>query len=260
MEPILISIVTHNSKDIFQTLDQFATFLPDSTYQIVIYDNASEKEYIEKLKRYPFVRVIQSSENRGFGYGHNQVLLSAKGATAIICNPDILVTKQSLDELVKLVQHNPISKKTALVTPKVLNEDGTTQYLVRHKLTVFDYALRFMPIQLVKKRFDKRLADYECRGLSDTTYSQIRMGSGCFMAINLHAFQEIQGFDERFFMYFEDNDLCLRFEKAGYDIVYTPFHPVTHLYGKGAHRNGKLFFVFMRSMAQFFMKWGWKFY
>jgi len=260
MEPIIISIVTHNSKDIFRTLDQFASFLPDAAYQVVIFDNASEQAYVERIKTYSFVKVIQSSENRGFGYGHNQVLRNVKGTTAMICNPDILVDRQTLDELANLVYHNPLSRKTAVVSPKVLNEDGTTQFLVRHKLTVFDYALRFIPFQFIKKRFDQRLADYECRNLSDHSYSLIRMGSGCFMAINLAAFQAINGFDEQFFMYFEDNDLCLRFEQAGYKIVYTPFATVTHLYGKGAHRSGKLFLVFLRSMAQFFRKWGWKFY
>ncbi|MGH2227174.1 glycosyltransferase family 2 protein, partial [Enterococcus faecalis] len=72
------------------------------------------------------------------------------------------------DVLDRLLDRIKIDKNIAVVSPKVLNEDGTTQYLVRQKLDVFDYLLRFIPFQFVKKIFDKRLCIYECRDLSDT--------------------------------------------------------------------------------------------
>ena len=71
------------------------------------------------------------------------------------------------------------------------------------------------------------------------------------MLIDREKFVEIGGFDERFFMYFEDNDLCLRFGKAGYRILYTPFETVVHMYEKGAHKSRKLFKIFMQSMGKF---------
>ena len=132
--------------------------------------------------------------------------------------------------------------------------------MVRHKLTVFDYFLRFVPFQFVKKLFDARLADYECRNLPDDRSSIITMGSGCFMLIDVDVFKQIQGYDERFFMYFEDNDFCLRLNQTGNHILYSPFDTVIHLYGKGAHRSRKLFVVFMQSMAKFFNKWGWRWF
>ena len=142
----------------------------------------------------------------------------------------------------------------------MLNADGSIQYLVRQKLDVFDYMLRFVPIQFIKNIFDKRLAYYECRDLPEDRTSHIKMGSGCFMVIDVDKYRQIQGFDERFFMYFEDNDLCLRFGQKGYKILYTPFETVTHLYEKGAHKNIKLFRIFMQSMFRFFNKWGWRFF
>ena len=242
-EMVTISIVTYNSRYIFNVLDQLKAELgTDSIYDIHIYDNHSETAYLEK---------------QGFGHGHNQVLFNASTKYAIIFNPDVLVTKDVLDRLLDRIK---IDKNIAVVSPKVLNEDGTTQYLVRQKLDVFDYMLRFIPFQFVKKIFDKRLSIYECRDLSDTETTDIKMGSGCFMLIDREKFVEIGGFDERFFMYFEDNDLCLRFGKAGYRILYTPFETVVHMYEKGAHKSRKMFKIFMQSMGKFFNKWGWRFF
>ena len=257
MEKVLISIVSHNSSDLFRTLDNLQREVgQDERFEVVVYDNASDESYREKLRKYDFIRLIEASENLGFGHGHNQVLLNTSSEAAFICNPDIIVTKEVLEHMLTLLQRDNI----AAVSPKVLNEDGTTQHLVRHKLTVFDYFLRFVPFQFVKKLFDARLADYECRNLPDDRSSIIKMGSGCFMLVDVDVFKEIQGYDERFFMYFEDNDFCLRLNQTGNQILYSPFDTVVHLYGKGAHRSWKLFLVFMQSMAKFFNKWGWRWF
>ncbi|OJG65406.1 glycosyl transferase, group 2 family protein [Enterococcus moraviensis] len=230
----------------------------ESNYDIHIFDNASEQSYIEKLESYgTFISLHKSKENKGFGYGHNQVLKKIDTRYAVIFNPDVLLTKATLDEMIRRMQEND---QLAAVCPKVLNTDGSTQYLVRQKLDVFDYMLRFVPFKSVKKLFDKRLSYYECRDLPDDQTSYIKMGSGCFMVIDVDKFKEIDGFDERFFMYFEDNDLCLSFGKAGYKILYTPFETVTHLYEKGAHKNKQLFKIFLQSMVKFFNKWGWRFF
>ncbi|MDA9472593.1 glycosyltransferase family 2 protein [Enterococcus sp. 5H] len=256
---LTISIVTHNSRHIFDVLDNLKTELGlESNYDIHLFDNASEPSYIEKLESYgSFISIHKSDENKGFGFGHNQILKSTSAQYGVIFNPDVLVKKATLDRLVNRITED---EQLAAVCPKVLNEDGTTQYLVRQKLDVFDYMLRFVPFQFVKKIFDKRLSYYECRDLPEDRTTHIKMGSGCLMLVDTDKFKKIGGFDERFFMYFEDNDLCLSFGKAGYKILYTPFETVTHLYEKGAHKNKKLFKIFLQSMGKFFNKWGWRFF
>lgn len=257
MEKTIISIVTYNSKDIFQTLDQLRDkVIPFGAYEVVVYDNGSTEDYRNRLTEYDFVRLISGEENRGFGYGHNQVLLPAKNRYGIICNPDILVEEESI----ALMLDKLATTQAAMVCPKVLNSDLTTQYLVRNRLSVFDFSLRFMPQSFTKRFFDKRLAKFECRDLPEDRDSYVKMASGCFLVVDLAKFQAIGGFDERFFMYFEDNDLCLRFGEAQEKILYTPFASVIHLYGKGAHKNGKLFRIFLQSMRRFFQKWGWRFF
>lgn len=258
-EKTAISIVTYNSRHIFRVLDNLKKELADSSeYEIHIFDNHSNDDYIAKLETYvPFIFLHKHSENQGFGYGHNVIFRQLTTKYGIVFNPDVLVTKEALDAMVNRIREND---ELAMVCPKVLNEDGTTQYLVRQKLDVFDYMLRFIPFNFVKKLFDKRLAYYECRDLSDDQTAYIRMGSGCFMLLDIKKFNDIGGFDERFFMYFEDNDLCLRFEQAGQKILYTPFEPVIHIYEKAAHKSFPLFNIFMKSMYKFFNKWGWRFF
>ncbi|MBO0482996.1 glycosyltransferase [Candidatus Enterococcus courvalinii] len=260
-QPVLISIVTANSQKIFRTLDTLiATIGEKPAIEIVIFDNNSSPEYQAKLKeylQYPYLHINFHQENSGFGYGHNQNLLNSNYRYAVIFNPDILVDEQTIVEVVELLMEHP---ECAMLAPKILNEDGSVQYLIRERLDVFDYMLRFIPFKWVKKLFDKRLAKFECRDLPLDKNSYVRMISGSFMVIDTEKFTEVTGFDSRYFMYFEDNDLCLKFEQAGYKLLYTPTHSVVHLYGKGAHRNFKLFRIFMSSMAKFFHKWGWSFF
>lgn len=256
---VVLSIVTYNSKHIFTILDNLKKeFLNSSFLRIMIFDNCSDKAYQEKLSKYAdFVELHFHDKNEGFGFGHNYNLLNAEEPFFLIFNPDVIMNRISLENMLMLIQDNP---QAGLVVPKVLNSDGTTQYLIRNKVSVFDYALRFIPIKLIKQFFDNRLAIYECRQLPDDTISKVRIGSGCCMLLRGNAFKEIHGFDNQYFMYFEDYDLCLELEKRNYEVLYTPFVEITHFYEKGAHKNFKLFKIFMQSMRKFFNKWGWRFF
>ncbi|MFS7003818.1 glycosyltransferase family 2 protein [Carnobacterium maltaromaticum] len=258
IEPeIRVSIVTYNSKHIFKVLENIREqFKMDERYKFVIFDNNSSEEYKEKLKMYDdIVELVFFDENKGFGFGHNYNLLNATEKYFLVFNPDIILLKESVDKMVAIMEkEEPVS----MVVPKVLNSDGTKQYLVRDRVSVFDYALRFIPFRFVKKIFDKRLSSYECRDLSDIENTKITIGSGCFMLIRSSAYKQAGGFDERYFMYFEDYDLCRTINKNNGIIIYTPFSEVTHFYEKGAHKNKNLFKIFMSSMRKFFSKWGWK--
>lgn len=257
---VTVSIVTHNSDKIFLSLDSLIETLgEDRTIQIRIFDNASEADYrkhLENYLAYPFIEIIFYEENKGFGFGHNANLLGTDGY-GIIFNPDIILSENHLREMTDHLAEQP---ECGLLAPKILNEDGTTQYLIRNHLNVFDYMLRFIPFKFVKKLFAKRLAKFECRDLPDDQDSLVRMISGSFMVADLAKFNEIDGFDERYFMYFEDNDLCRKMEQAGYKAVYSPQFKVVHLYERGAVKSRKLFFIFLQSMRKYFQKWGWQFF
>lgn len=256
---VVISIVTYNSRHIFEVLDSLKKELANKpNYRVVIFDNHSDSDFQSKLKKYEDSATIHfNDENKGFGYGHNVNLMNAPEDYYLVFNPDILFKEEEIVKLVQLMEEMP---QAGICVPKVLNDDGTTQYIVRQRFTLFDYLLRFVPFNFIKKLFDKRLRSYECRDLSETEITKVKSGSGCFMLIRGSLYNKIGGFDERYFMYFEDNDICLETWKNGYEVIYTPFAEVTHFYEKGAHKSKKLFSIFMKSMRQFFNKWGWKFF
>lgn len=256
---VLISIVTYNSKHIFKVLDQLKSeFDMNKQFKFVVFDNNSSLEYQEELKTYiPFISVNFYSENNGFGFGHNYNLLQAKEDYFLVLNPDVILKK---NDLLNMIQVMESSNRIGLTVPRVLNSDGTTQYLIRNRVSVFDYALRFIPFKVIKKMFNKRLSQYECRNLPLDKNIPVRIGSGCFMLLNSLAYKEVGGFDDRYFMYFEDYDLCLELEKRNYKIIYCPTSTIIHFYEKEAHKNRELFKIFMQSMYKFFNKWGWRFF
>ncbi|WP_318507248.1 glycosyltransferase [Bacillus sp. T3] len=254
---VAISIVTYNSQHIFTVLDNVKKeFGGDDRFRFVIFDNNSNPDYQKRLKEYEdFVDITFYKENNGFGFGHNYNLLEATEDYFLVFNPDIILKRE---DLLKMISNMDNDRTISLLVPKVLNPDGTTQHLIRDRVTVFDYALRFIPFKFVKNIFDKRLASYECRNLPGDRLIDIRIGSGCFMLIRGSVFKEVNGFDDRYFMYFEDYDLCLELKRRNKRIVYTPFSNVVHYYERGAHKNSNLFKIFIKSMIKYFNKWGWK--
>ncbi|WP_413307058.1 glycosyltransferase family 2 protein [Bacillus sp. 1P10SD] len=256
---VAISIVTYNSQHIFNVLDNLKKeFVQDRNFRFVVFDNNSNEEYKKQLKEYQdFVDITFYQENKGFGFGHNYNLLKADEKYFLVFNPDIILVREDLLKMLEIMERD---HSIALLVPKVLNSDGTPQHLMRDRVSVFDYFLRFVPFKFVKKLFAKRLAIYELRDIPDDRDQDIRIGSGCFMLIKGEDFKEVGGFDDRYFMYFEDYDLCVELGRRNKRIVYTPFSQVVHYYERGAHKNSRLFKIFMKSMYLYFNKWGWRWF
>lgn len=261
MEKVLISIVTYNSKEIFKTLDNLKReVIPFFSVQVRIFDNNSKASYVKKINSYASdeISITNSDSNLGFGWGHNENFKKRTDEKIfIVCNPDILINRESFATLV--TNFSSFNETVEMLTPKVLFPDGTTQHLVRRRLDVFDYALRFQPFQFLKRIFSNRMANFACEDMTDTRQT-INFGSGCFMVIKSEAFAKLDGFDTKFFMYFEDNDFCVRLRQGGGRIMYVPDAPVIHFYAKEAHHSFKVFRIFIKSMIYYFNKWGWEFF
>ncbi len=222
--------------------------------EIIIIDNSEEvnKDTIQRfrfsLRKYKDIRYLKMKRNVGFGKGHNVALKLIDSTYHAIINPDILIKEDVFDKIISFMEKN---KDVGMLIPKITNENGERQDAYRRDLTVSDMFIRMF----CKKAFRKRMAYHSMKDMDYSKMFQVPFGQGCFLVIRTTLFRELKGFDERFFMYLEDADLCKRVNSCS-KLVYYPGATVIHKWERGSHKNIKLFLIHIRSMITYFKKWG----
>jgi GT2 family glycosyltransferase len=200
-------------------------------------------------------KYIHVGRNLGFGSGHNLVFREEAEASEyhLVLNPDVHFAPEVPAALYHFMNDN---QRVGLVMPKILNSDGTEQRLCKQLPSPFDLLSRRFLGGLGRILFAARLSKYELRHLDLDVTREIPCLSGCFMFLRSAALREVGFFDERYFMYMEDVDLCRRIG-AKYETIFYPKVAVTHGYAKGSYSSGKLLKYHMQSAIKYFGKWGW---
>ncbi|EMF03850.1 glycosyltransferase [Serratia marcescens] len=195
---------------------------------------------------------INSGCNGGFGRGHNLAMREYLDQCDyfLICNPDISFEAGSLVCLHQFAYEGGHQ----FVSPRIHYSDGRFQYSCRLLPT---------PANLLLRRFLPRLSaqmdmSYELHMADYKKVFSVPTVSGCFMLIASPLLKRLGGFDERYFMYMEDIDLCRR-ALSHTEIVYFSGATITHVFGKGSYENVALLGHHIRSAFTYFNKWGWFF-
>ena len=195
------------------------------------------------------------SDNLGFGHGHNIGIVKSIEASAdyhVVINPDVYWNEPMIEELREFMDRH---LECGLVMPKILYPNGNIQYLCKLLPTPLDlFGRRFFP-KGIQKRRDARFE------LHDSGYDKVMEVpslSGCFMFMRVEILRKVGGFDERYFMYAEDLDLCRRIGEVS-KTMYYPKVSIYHEYGKGSYKNRKLLKYHICSVIKYFNKWGWIF-
>jgi len=200
--------------------------------------------------------VIAGHGNVGYGAGHNLALAQANSRYHLVLNPDV---ELAVDGLEKALTFLDTHAGYGLLTPYICDEGGEQQFLCRRFPTVLDLLVRgFFPAKL-RAPFAGRLSRYEMRDVVNEHDTVINppIVSGCFMLFRTDVLRRLDGFDDRYFLYFEDYDLSLRTHDVS-DVVYLPAVRILH-HGGGASRKGWLHVrLFVASMVRFFNRFGWK--
>src|SRR5918994_2754867 len=173
-------------------------------------------------------RVIRNRENLGFARACNQGISASSGDLLVLVNPDALVERDFFGRIEAFFEVNPAA---GVAGPRVLDTDGRVQLSARRELSMVSGLLgrtslltRLFPSStLVKKQFP---AVTESTGPTAVDWV-----SGACMVVRRRALEQVGPLDERFFMYFEDADLCRRVREAGWSIYYLPEIEVTHQAG-----------------------------
>lgn len=200
--------------------------------------------------------VIAGHGNVGYGAGHNLALAQSDSTYHLVLNPDVELAEDALEKALAFLDTNA---GCGLLTPYICDEHGEQQFLCRQFPTVLDLLVRgFLPGRL-RAPFASRLSHYEMRDVLNEQDTVINppIVSGCFMLFRTDVLRRLHGFDDRYFLYFEDYDLSLRTHDVS-DVVYLPAVRILH-HGGGASRKGWLHVrLFVASMCRFFNRFGWK--
>jgi GT2 family glycosyltransferase len=200
--------------------------------------------------------IIEGQGNVGYGRGHNLAIGRTSSRYHLILNPDIELGDDALSHALAFMEAHP---EVGLLSPLILEEGGSQQFLCRRFPTVLDlFARGFLPGSL-RKQFAKRLARYEMRDVindHDIVWDP-PIVSGCFMLFRTEVLKKLNGFDPRYFLYFEDYDISLRTHEIA-RVAYVPSVRVLHHGGDAAKKGWTHIKLFIASAFKFFNRFGWK--
>lgn len=243
------SIVTYNNiSTIAKTLETLFGETKDIDFKLYVLDNGSSDgtpEYIEK--NYPDVTVIRSGKNVGFGAGHNIIINQIESKYHAVINPDIVLNQNAVKKMADYMDENP---DIGLLSPRICFPDGRDQILGKRN----PHLKYLVASRLRGDEPSKLLKEYAMLDCDLSKPTEIENATGCFMFIRTDILKSIGGFDDGFFMYFEDADLARRINEVS-KCVYYPDAVVNHVWGRDSKRNFKLMLVHINSMLRYFRKW-----
>ncbi len=250
--PLGASIVLYRTP-IERILPLVQQFLDQGVERLYLVDN-SPPSFETFAGWQPPERVVTIATHRNLGYGraNNLAIRDSvrRHAYHIICNPDITLGDGLLRDLCGLLDRRP---DVGLCGPRILDASGQLQYLCKREPSVLDLAIRrFTPDSWFRRRRDH----YEMRDFSYDAEMEPPFVSGCFMFFRSAVLEQLDGFDERFFLYLEDLDLSRRARALARNL-YFPANHVVHIHERGAHKSLRLLLHFAASIVRYFSKWGW---
>ena len=235
-------------KRLLKTVEQ------SSIDKLYLIDNSSSEEVKKISNEFKKDQYIDAELNLGYGKGHNIGIdksISEGYKYHIIINPDIFWEG---DMITPMISYMDSHQDVGQLMPKILYPNGELQYLCKLLPTPYDlFARRFLPF---KNLIDKINSDYEMHWTGYDRIMEVPVLSGCFMVLRNKVVEKVGGFDEQFFLYAEDVDLCRRIGEVS-KTIYFPEVYVYHTYERGSYKANKLLWYHINSIIKYFNKWGW---
>jgi GT2 family glycosyltransferase len=227
-----VIIVSYNTQNTLQKcLEHLSDSLEGMQAEIVVVDNNSQDGSAEMVaSKFPTVRLIRSNINLGFAAANNRAFQEASGEYFILLNSDAFVAKDTIRRSFKYMEAR---SDIAAGGARLVGADGSWQPSVRKFPSVLNDALIYTGLasRFPKSRFfgrvDRTWDDSSTRADGDWV-------PGAFTIIRRKALEACGAFDDSFFLYYEEVDLCRRFKRAGYRISYFPDVVVVHLGGESS--------------------------
>lgn len=255
----IIIVHTYEGRLLRQTLGSIRRAAPKVNFEVIVVDNNPSAGFGEVLtSEFPHMKHMPLEKNVGFGAAMNVGIEAAVGRYILIFNPDIVVQPESLERLTEFMDANP---EVGMCGPQLKNPDGSLQYSCYQFPTLMMPVYRRTPLG----RFGvgkKAIEDYLMVDEDHNEQMEVDSLIGAALFSRRAALDEVGHFDERFFMYYEDNDLCRRFWESGHKVVYYPKATMIH-YHRRASADGSFFrqllnrftWIQIISAVKFFIKY-----
>lgn len=244
-----IIYVNFNTADqVMASVESVRRHTKDINYEIIVADNNSQNDNnLQSLIDDEDIKVVRLDDNYGFGKANNAGVREATGEYIFLLNPDTLCHDNSIKLLLDKVKAD---STIGIISPNLINADSKPTHAFRRAgdgiLTELNFALFGLPYKLVYGRnFEYNHTDKQMN---------VAYTCGAAMMMKRETFDKVGGFDENFFMYYEDQDLCNRIKKTGLRIVNEPQAIIQHLEGTSISVNAKRENFIMQSRKKYFLK------
>lgn len=233
---ISVSIVSHGHGTLVTELLRDLAALKRDDLQVIVTrnvpENATEDDAVDTGIA---VETLRNAAPRGFGANHNQAFARARGEYFCVLNPDVRLPADPFPALLDALDAGEV----ALAAPRVLDAQGRVENSARRFPTFASLAAKALGLAAALDYPDAREpASPECVG-------------GMFMLLKRSAYEAVRGFDERYFLYYEDFDLCRRLRQNGMQIRLVPAARIVHLARRSSHRSPRYLAMHLRSILRF---------
>ncbi len=217
---------------------------PSSALEVIVVDNASSDNSVACLRRnWPTVHLIENSRNLGFARANNQGIAASRGQYVLLLNSDTLVPPDALRRLVAFMNEHP---EAGAVGPRLLRPDGHPQ--------PFAFGGDPTPLYLLRRGLSLLLLRRPLHDWNTNLVQSVDWVSGACLLLQRQALGQAGPLDEAIFMYFEDNDLCLRLRQCGWKVYYNPQVSITHLGGQSLKQYPAAQEAYGASLKYFYQK------
>ena len=235
-----------------------------SGVKMVCWDNSCDAAYSAQCQKLLadfasqdslVMNYVIADHNGGYGAGHNHAMSSCEAQFHLILNPDVQLAKEAIRLAMEVLTSE---SSTALLAPTGRRDSGEPEYLAKGYPSVWVLGLRAFGPTWLKRLSVRALARYEMR--DQPNHREVRpitLASGCCMWVRREIFDAVGGFDERFFLYFEDYDLSLKMAQRGQVLEHSQIR-IVHHGGDAARKGARHIRWFISGAIRFFNRWGWK--
>lgn len=240
MSEVCISIVSHAQSFLAnQLLDDLGRNCPD--VDLIFTSNIDEPSPLD-FRLWPRVTHLINSSPKGFGSNHNAAFRHCTATYFCVVNPDIRITSNPFPEMLAVMDDT----KIGVVAPKVLSPSGGIEDNARFFPTPFGLLQKALGIE------------DGCFPVAGTQPMSVDWVAGMFLLFRADAFASIGGFDEKFFLYYEDVDICARLWRTGKKVVVIPNVSVVHDAQRMSRKNLRYMTWHLGSMVRYFSKHLWR--